>query len=105
MGFGREKTTYCYFAIAASGSQLPHDSDVRMIVAKSAIVITVADDFFDMKGSLSELRSLTEAVRRYLFTKERMEDKTCKFLISNPNLLLYISTQLHYQMGCRGLVW
>ncbi|POO03632.1 (E,E)-geranyllinalool synthase [Trema orientale] len=64
MGFGREKTTYCYFAVAASCS-LPSDSDVRMIVAKSAIVITVTDDFFDMKGSLSELRSLTEAVRRW----------------------------------------
>ncbi|RVW46283.1 (E,E)-geranyllinalool synthase [Vitis vinifera] len=44
MGFGREKTTYCYFAVAASSS-LPHDSAVRTIVAKSAILVTVADDF------------------------------------------------------------
>ncbi|KAF8413939.1 hypothetical protein HHK36_001935 [Tetracentron sinense] len=64
MGFGREKTTYCYFAIAACSS-LPYDSDRRMVVAKSAILITVADDFFDMKGSLDELQSLTEAVRRW----------------------------------------
>nr|GEU66338.1 geranyllinalool synthase [Tanacetum cinerariifolium] len=53
MGFGREKTLYCYFAIAASTS-LPHDSIIRMLVAKSAIVITVADDFFDMRGTLEE---------------------------------------------------
>ncbi|RVX08508.1 (E,E)-geranyllinalool synthase [Vitis vinifera] len=64
MGFGREKTTYCYFAVAASSS-LPHDSAVRTIVAKSAILVTVADDFFDTKGSLDELESLTEAVGRW----------------------------------------
>ncbi|RVX08509.1 (E,E)-geranyllinalool synthase [Vitis vinifera] len=66
MGFGREKTTYCYFAsAAASSSQLPHHSEVRLVVAKVAILITVADDFFDMQGSLDELESLTEAVRRW----------------------------------------
>lgn len=63
MGFGREKTTYCYFAVAASSS-LPHDSSIRMMVAKSAIVITVADDFYDMEGFLIELQVLTNAVRR-----------------------------------------
>ncbi|TKY71658.1 S-linalool synthase [Spatholobus suberectus] len=64
MGFGREKTTYCYFAIAAATS-LPHDSYVRTFVAKSAIIITVADDFFDMEGSLSELEGLTDAIRKW----------------------------------------
>ncbi|GMY37277.1 S-linalool synthase-like [Fagus crenata] len=64
IGFGREKTTYCYFAVAAS-STLPYDSEIRMIVAKSAIVITVADDFFDMEGSLIELKGLTNAVQRW----------------------------------------
>ncbi|PON90199.1 Squalene/phytoene synthase [Trema orientale] len=64
MGFGREKTTYCYFAIAAS-CNLPCDSYIRMIVAKSAIIITVADDFFDTKGTPTELRSLTDAVQRW----------------------------------------
>lgn len=64
MGFGREKTTYCYFAAAAACTSLPYDSDVRKMVAKSAIIVTVADDFFDMKGSLSDLNCLTEAVQR-----------------------------------------
>ncbi|KAK1421922.1 hypothetical protein QVD17_24659 [Tagetes erecta] len=64
MGFGREKTLYCYFAISAS-TCLPHDSLIRMLVAKSAIIITVADDFFDMRGSLEELHLLIEAINRW----------------------------------------
>ncbi|GFY91840.1 hypothetical protein Acr_08g0002360 [Actinidia rufa] len=64
MGFGREKTTYCYFAIASS-TNLPHDSIARMIVAKSAILVTVADDFFDMEGCLNDLQTLTQAVQRW----------------------------------------
>ncbi|THG16576.1 hypothetical protein TEA_017357 [Camellia sinensis var. sinensis] len=64
MGFGREKTTYCYFAVASSTS-LPHNSIARMIVAKSAILVTVADDFFDMEGSLNDLQNLTLAVQRW----------------------------------------
>ena len=65
IGFGREKTAYLYFAVSAS-SCLPHDSIVRLLVAKSAIIITVADDFYDVEGSLNELKLLTEAVQRYL---------------------------------------
>ncbi|KAH7568961.1 hypothetical protein JRO89_XS06G0080700 [Xanthoceras sorbifolium] len=65
MGFGREKTTYCYFAVAASAPLLPPNCDVRLIVAKTAILITVADDFFDERGSLNELKELTNAVKRW----------------------------------------
>ncbi|XAR66502.1 Alpha-farnesene synthase [Bertholletia excelsa] len=64
MGFGREKTTYCYYAVACSTS-VPHDSVARLIVAKSAILVTVADDFYDMEGSLEELQTLTQAVQRW----------------------------------------
>ncbi|XP_022715921.1 (E,E)-geranyllinalool synthase-like [Durio zibethinus] len=64
MGFGREKTTYCYFAIASS-IPLPYDSDIRMIIAKSAVVITVADDFYDTVASLDELNTLTDAIGRW----------------------------------------
>ncbi|KAI3829311.1 hypothetical protein L1987_03431 [Smallanthus sonchifolius] len=64
MGFGREKTLYCYFAVSASTS-LPHDSLIRLLAAKSAILITVADDFFDMRGSLEELHFLIEAINRW----------------------------------------
>ncbi|XP_028796345.1 (E,E)-geranyllinalool synthase-like [Neltuma alba] len=66
MGFGREKTIYCYFAVAAAtASSLPHDSWVRMLVAKSAIIVTVADDFFDMEASLPELEYLVDAIGRW----------------------------------------
>ncbi|KAF8409325.1 hypothetical protein HHK36_005399 [Tetracentron sinense] len=67
MGFAREKTTYCYFAMAATIS-LSYLSDVRMVAAKSGIIViivTVADDFFDIGGSLDELKILMEAVRRW----------------------------------------
>lgn len=67
MGFGREKTTYCYFAVSSSSPQLPPDSAVRLCVAKTAIIVTVADDFYDMKqGSLDELQALTKAIQTYL---------------------------------------
>jgi hypothetical protein len=35
-----------------------------MTIAKSAIIVIVADDFFDMEGSLIELKDLTNAVQR-----------------------------------------
>ncbi|KAI0512274.1 hypothetical protein KFK09_012913 [Dendrobium nobile] len=64
MGFGREKTTYCYFAMASS-SCLPLDTYSRKEATKCAILITVADDFFDEKGSMHELSILADAVQRW----------------------------------------
>lgn len=63
MGFGREKTTYCYF-LTASAVNLPLRTEIRKIVSKCAILVTVIDDFFDEKASLDELERLTEAVKR-----------------------------------------
>ncbi|XP_059284899.1 S-linalool synthase-like [Lycium ferocissimum] len=66
IGFGREKTTYSYFASAASSSSfLPYESFLRLVVAKCSIIITVADDFYDEEASLSELQILTEAIQRW----------------------------------------
>ncbi|KAL6287530.1 hypothetical protein ACE6H2_011920 [Prunus campanulata] len=64
MGFARQKTTYCYFAVAstASNSSL---SDVRLALVKGAILVTVADDFFDREGSMDELDALANAINRY----------------------------------------
>ncbi|CAL9167783.1 unnamed protein product [Musa hybrid cultivar] len=64
MGFGREKTTYCYF-LTATAVTLPLQSDLRKVVARCAILVTVIDDFFDEKGSEDELESLTKAVQRW----------------------------------------
>lgn len=66
MGFGREKTVYTYFA-AASCSFLPYNSMMRLVIAKAAIIVTVADDFYDMEGSLSDLEILTHAVMRFTY--------------------------------------
>ncbi|KAL5581937.1 hypothetical protein UlMin_014379 [Ulmus minor] len=64
MGFAREKTAYCYFAVAAT-VPLPTLSDVRFAVVKSAILVTVADDFFDAEASLEELETFTRAIERW----------------------------------------
>ncbi|KAH0462534.1 hypothetical protein IEQ34_010109 [Dendrobium chrysotoxum] len=64
MGFGREKTTYCYFAIA-SATCLPLNTESRKEAAKCATFFTVADDFFDEKGSLHDLFILTDALQRW----------------------------------------
>lgn len=64
MGFGREKTVYAYFAVA-SCSLFPHNSIMRLLIAKAAIIVTVADDFYDMEASLPDLEILTLAVQRY----------------------------------------
>ncbi|KAE8728572.1 putative P(E)-nerolidol/(E,E)-geranyl linalool synthase [Hibiscus syriacus] len=41
-----------------------YKKEMAELKSKSAILITVADDFFDMEGSLEELNILTDAVRR-----------------------------------------
>ncbi|XP_072951027.1 (E,E)-geranyllinalool synthase [Typha angustifolia] len=64
IGFGRQKITHCYFCAAISVS-LPLCSDVRKSMAKCAILVVLADDFYDEEGSYCELRELTEAVQRW----------------------------------------
>ncbi|XP_020576697.1 S-linalool synthase-like [Phalaenopsis equestris] len=64
MGFGREKTSYCYFAVASSIC-FPINIDSRKEAAKCATFIAVADDFFDEKAPLDELFILTDALQRW----------------------------------------
>lgn len=67
IGFGREKTTYCYFAASSSTSfSFKSSANIRKLMAKSGILITVADDFFDEEGSVDELKALAKAVLRYI---------------------------------------
>ncbi|KAH6829065.1 hypothetical protein C2S53_013213 [Perilla frutescens var. hirtella] len=66
MGFGREKTVYTYFSIASAWSCIAYYSMMRLVAAKAAIIVTVADDFYDMEGSLPDLEILTHAVQRYV---------------------------------------
>ncbi|KAL5976191.1 hypothetical protein ACLOJK_020521 [Asimina triloba] len=61
----RNKTVYCYFAVSAIAYN-PSLKNLRMFVAKSAILITIIDDFFDMQGSVEELIQLTDAIQRVM---------------------------------------
>ncbi|RWR96468.1 diterpene geranyllinalool synthase [Cinnamomum micranthum f. kanehirae] len=64
IGFGREKTVYCYFAMATTAYH-PHLRAVRMTSAKNAILFTIIDDFFDVQGSMDELTRFADAVERW----------------------------------------
>ncbi|GKE74694.1 Ent-kaur-16-ene synthase, chloroplastic-like protein, partial [Tanacetum coccineum] len=59
--FARQKTAYCYFSVAATLSS-PELSDARISWAKSSILTTVIDDFFDVGGSMDELANLIQCV-------------------------------------------
>ncbi|XP_047323854.1 (E,E)-geranyllinalool synthase-like [Impatiens glandulifera] len=100
MGFGREKSDYCYFSIA-SATSLPHDSIVRMIVAKSSTVVTIADDFFDTKGSLEELQTLTQAFQRW--DGNDLTSHSKKIFDVIDHLVTDISTKLHLRSGQNAL--
>nr|QEV81856.1 terpene synthase 17 [Prunella vulgaris] len=59
--FARSKSAYCYFSAAATFFA-PELSDARMSWAKSGIMTTVIDDFFDVGGSMEELKNLIQLV-------------------------------------------
>eukprot|EP01018_Ginkgo_biloba_P016370 Gb_31977 [translate_table: standard] len=62
--FARQKLVYCYFSVAATLFE-PEMSAARMVWAKNGVLTTVIDDFFDVGGSIEELRSFLEAFRRW----------------------------------------
>ncbi|CAA0818037.1 Ent-kaur-16-ene synthase- chloroplastic [Striga hermonthica] len=60
--FARSKSAYCYFS-AASTIWAPEQSDARLSWAQNAVLTTVVDDFFDVGGSIEELKDLIHLVR------------------------------------------
>ena len=66
--FARQKTAYCYFSVASTLSS-PELSDARISWAKSGILTTVIDDFFDVGGSMDELANLIQCVEKYIIFK------------------------------------
>ncbi|KZV50565.1 P(E)-nerolidol/(E,E)-geranyl linalool synthase [Dorcoceras hygrometricum] len=84
MGFGRNKTEYTYYAVAACSCH-PFNSIMRKAMAKAATIVTIADDFYDIEGSVSELRLLTKAIRRAELPSQRIS--TCSVVSSNKNYL------------------
>lgn len=61
LSFARQKSAYCYFSAAATFSA-PELSDARMTWAKNGVLTTVVDDFFDVGGSVEELKNLIQLV-------------------------------------------
>ncbi|XP_075480898.1 ent-kaurene synthase TSP4, chloroplastic-like isoform X1 [Primulina tabacum] len=59
--FARSKSAYCYFSAAASIFH-PELSDARISWAKNGVLTTVIDDFFDVGGSIEELKLLIQFV-------------------------------------------
>nr|A0A1Z3GC64.1 RecName: Full=Ent-kaurene synthase 5, chloroplastic; Short=IrKSL5; Flags: Precursor [Isodon rubescens]ASC55317.1 kaurene synthase 5 [Isodon rubescens] len=59
--FARSKAAYCYFSAAATIFS-PELSDARMSWAKNGVLTTVVDDFFDVGGSVEELKNLIQLV-------------------------------------------
>ncbi|KAL7130570.1 hypothetical protein ABFS83_13G142600 [Erythranthe nasuta] len=59
--FARSKSAYCYFSAAATFFE-PELSDARMSWAKNGVLATVVDDFFDVGGSIEELKNLIHLV-------------------------------------------
>lgn len=62
--FARQKLTYCY--LSASATIFPPElSDARISWAKSSVLTTISDDFFDVAGSREELENLVALVEKY----------------------------------------
>ncbi|KAM4070765.1 hypothetical protein ACB094_11G008700 [Castanea mollissima] len=70
--FARQKQAYCYFSGAATFFS-PELSDARMSWAKSMVLATVVDDFFDIGGSEEELVNLIQLVKNTACCSENVE--------------------------------
>ncbi|CAH9050509.1 unnamed protein product, partial [Cuscuta epithymum] len=62
--FARKKSAYCYFSAAATLFP-PEQSDVRIAWAQNGVLTTVVDDFFDIGGSMEELRNLIQLIEKW----------------------------------------
>ncbi|XP_020103571.1 ent-kaur-16-ene synthase, chloroplastic-like isoform X1 [Ananas comosus] len=64
LGFARDKITYCYLSAAATLCS-PELTDGRILWAKNSLLTTVVDDFFDVGGSIEELKNLISLVEKW----------------------------------------
>ncbi|XBJ05170.1 hypothetical protein VPH35_024003 [Triticum aestivum] len=62
--FARQVVTYCYLCPSATIFP-PGLSDARISWAKSSILATISDDFFDVAGSREELENLVALVEKW----------------------------------------
>nr|XP_051218985.1 ent-kaur-16-ene synthase, chloroplastic-like [Lolium perenne] len=62
--FARQKQAYCY--LSASGTMFtPELSEARISFAKTSVLITIVDDFFDVAGSTEEIENLISLVEKW----------------------------------------
>ncbi|KAG6510969.1 hypothetical protein ZIOFF_029017 [Zingiber officinale] len=62
--FVRQRHIVCYFSAAAT-LFTPQMCDARISYAKSSVLVTVVDDFFDIGGSIEELHDLISLVEKW----------------------------------------
>jgi hypothetical protein len=61
--FARQKSVECYFSAAATMFE-PEMAKARLVWARCCVLTTVLDDYFDVGGTIEELRLFLEAVKR-----------------------------------------
>jgi hypothetical protein len=61
--FARQKSVECYFLAAATMFE-PEMAQARLVFARCAVLATIIDDYFDVAGTIEELRLFLEAVKR-----------------------------------------
>ncbi|GLJ24452.1 hypothetical protein SUGI_0466900 [Cryptomeria japonica] len=79
--FARQKLVACYFS-AASTLFSPEMSTARIVWTKIAILTVLMDDFYDVEGSIEEIRCFVEAVRRWDTTGKCNYSDNVKILFS-----------------------
>ncbi|CAK9251796.1 unnamed protein product, partial [Sphagnum jensenii] len=62
--FARQKSVECYFSAAATMFE-PEMAKARLVWARCCVLTTVLDDYFDVGGTIEELRLFLEAVKRW----------------------------------------
>ncbi|PIN08369.1 Ent-kaurene synthase [Handroanthus impetiginosus] len=95
--FARRKSAYCYFSAAAT-SFAPELSDARMSWAKNAVLTTVVDDFFDVGGSLEELKNLIKLVEVW------DADVSTEFTSQNVQIIFSALRRTIYEIGDKAFI-
>ena len=61
--FARQKLVACYFSVASTLFS-PEMSATRIVWTKNAVLTTLMDDFYDVEGSIEDIQSFVEAIKR-----------------------------------------
>ncbi|GER52785.1 ent-kaurene synthase [Striga asiatica] len=98
--FARSKSAYCYFS-AASTIWAPEQSDARLSWAQNAILTTIVDDFFDVGGSIEELKELIHLVRLW---DDDDADVTTQCFSKNVKIIFSALRRTISEIGEKGFI-